>query len=65
MTPRPKPARAPGRPAEGPGGSPRDIVVRMRLTRQERAAWQRLADAREVELSELVRETMAAEVARG
>jgi hypothetical protein len=63
--PRPKPARPPGRPAEGPGGAPRDKVVRLRLTRQEREAWQRLADSREVELSELVRELVAVEIARG
>lgn len=61
----PQPARPPGRPPEGPGGETRDKVVRLRLTRQEREAWQRLADSREVELSELVRETMAVEIARG
>jgi hypothetical protein len=59
------PKRAPGRPAEGPGGETRDAVLTLRLTAAEREEWATLAEARGVTVGQLVRETMAARVRRG
>ncbi len=53
-----------GRPPEGPGGASREVMLPIRITEGERAAWRALAAARGVSVAALVRDVMAAQLRR-
>lgn len=50
-----KPARPPGRPAEGPGGAPRDVSRLVRWTRQELEELERRAKREGISVAEVIR----------